>query len=352
MPDVRTAVARRDEEKARKQKAAARYIESLGSQIARALPAHLNGDRMTRLALTAVRRTPDLAECSDVSMAGAILTAAALGLEPNTPTQECYLVPYAGEVTLIVGYQGFVKLFWQHPLAASLRAEAVYEADDFAYTYGTGAFLRHTPNKRAEDRGQVIYYYAHATLKSGAEAFVVLTPEEVKALRKKEGPNGNIPDPQLWMERKTCIRQLFKMLPKTPNMALAARADEAGGTELYRAAAAERAGAPAGQVQALEGVVETSTGEVITPDPDADAAGDEPPPPDPTAKATQEQMDRIHGLLRDHEVTSDAGIREAIGAVIGRPVTTRKGLLAGEADTVIAHLEQLAPSKPAGGEQQ
>jgi recombination protein RecT len=264
MPDVRTAVATREQEKAEKKKAALRFVEQLGPQIARALPAHLTGDRMTRLALTAVQKTPDLAECSQVSFAGALLTAAAMGLEPNTPAGEAYLVPYKGEATLIVGYAGFVKLFWQHPLAQSLRAEAVYEADDFDYSYGTGAFLRHKPARRQGDAGDPVAYYAHATLTTGAEAFVVLTPNEVKALRGgKTGSNGGIPDPQHWMERKTCIRQLVKMLPKSPNLARAAQADEQGGTELYRAAAAERGqvitpAAPA----AIEGGIDLGTGEI------------------------------------------------------------------------------------------
>lgn len=264
MGDVRTAVANREEQKTSKQVQVARFLERLGPQIARALPVHLTGDRMTRLALTAVRKTPDLAMCSEVSMAGSVLTAAALGLEPNTPTGECYLVPYKGEVTLIVGYAGMVKLFWQSPLAASIRAEAVYENDDFDYSYGTGAFLRHKPAKGNRGAGPT-HYYAHASLTTGAEAFVVLTPDEVKALRGgKSGSNGGIPDPQHHMERKTALRQLFKMLPKSTNLATAVESDEKGGTELYRAAVAERVDVSA-ERSAIEGGVDTGSGEIITP---------------------------------------------------------------------------------------
>ena len=268
MPDVRAAVAQRSNSRAEKQAEVARFIEKLGPQIARALPNHLTGDRMTRLALTAIRKTPDLATCSEVSMAGAILTAAALGLEPNTPTGEAYLVPYKGEVQLIVGYAGMVKLYFQHPLAKTLRAEAVYEQDDFDYSYGTGAFLRHKPSLKRS--GKPLAFYAHATLTTGAEAFVVLTADEVKALRGgKSGPNGSIPDPQQWLSRKTAIRQLIKLLPKSTSLAKIDEVDEKGGTELYRAAAAERDDAhfdiPA-ERPAIEGGVDTSTGEIITPE--------------------------------------------------------------------------------------
>lgn len=271
MGDVRNAVANRREQQTQKQAAVARYIEKLGPQIARALPKHLDGDRMTRLALTAVRKTPALAECSDVSMAGALLTAAALGLEPNTPTNECYLVPYSGEVQFQLGYAGCVKLFWQHPLAAQFECEAVYEADDFDYAMGSGAFLRYKPNKRAADRGKIIYYFAFAKLTTGAESFVVLTPEECKELRQgKVGPDPRFKggDPQHWMERKCAVKQLFKLLPKSTNMAKAIEADDKqGGTELYRVAAAERGDGIHGpfdhtEMPAIEGSVDVETGEV------------------------------------------------------------------------------------------
>ncbi len=347
MPSVQSAVATRDQQKADKQVAAARFIERLGPQIARALPAHLTGDRMTRLALTAIRKTPDLATCSEVSMAGAILTAAAMGLEPNTPAGEAYLVPYKGEVQLIVGYAGFVKLFWQHPLAQSIRAEAVYADDDFDYSYGTGAFLRHKPARR-DGAGEPVAYYAHAVLTTGAEAFVVLTPDEVKALRGgKTGSNGGIPDPQHWMSRKTCIRQLVKMLPRSANLAQAAQVDEKGGTELYRAAAAERGPAVTPEAPAaIESSVDAATGEVITPTVTPTPGGQ---PPAGGGKASQAQLARVHGLLADLGVESDDGVRQAIADVLGRPVESRKDLTKGDAETVIAHLENVGQS-PAGGD--
>lgn len=275
MADLTGAVAKREQAMTNR----SRFIEQLGPQIARALPAHLSGDRVTRLALTAVRQTPKLAETDQMSFAGALLTAAALGLEPNTPAGEAYLVPYGSETQLIVGYQGMAKLFWQHPMAASLVAEAVYADDEFEEVLGTGGHLRHVKNRKVKpaEKGEPILFYAHARLTTGAEQWVVLTPEEVKALRQgREGPSGKIADPQRWMEKKTCIRQLFKLIPKTPNMQTALHADEKGGAELYKAAA-ERVSEPAHEPQHIEriavngvgatdevhaDVVDTQTGEV------------------------------------------------------------------------------------------
>lgn len=209
-------------------------IQQLRPEIQRALPAGLSGDRIARLALTCVRANPDLAACSPESFAGALLSAAALGLEPGV-NGEAYLTPYKREATLIVGYQGYAKLFWQSPMARHLDAQAVYEADDFDYGYGTSPFIKHRPGSRdLQDRGEVIAYYAVAGLTNGATPFVVLSPDEVKALRGgRQGPSGKIQDPMRWMERKTALRQLFKITPKSTALATAVNSDERYGTELY-----------------------------------------------------------------------------------------------------------------------
>jgi recombination protein RecT len=217
------------------------FIKRLAPELGRALPQHMNADRLTRIALTLVRQSEvvtqkegkpenSLAACTPESFAGALLTAAALGLEPGV-NQEAYLVPYKGECTLIVGYQGMAKLFWQHPLAKHLDAHAVHEKDTFDYAYGLAQYLRHKP--ATGDRGKITHYYAVAELSTGASRFVVLTAEEVKALRGgKVGPSGRVPDPMHWMERKTAIRQLFKLLPKSAELAAALAVDEQPGSVL------------------------------------------------------------------------------------------------------------------------
>lgn len=228
----------------------AQFIKTMQPEIQRALPRGLDADRVARLALTAVRQSElaakaarkpqnSLAACSPESFAGSLLTAAALGLEPNTPAGECYLVPYKGEATLIIGYQGYTKLFYQSPLAASLDAHAVHENDEFDFAYGLAPYLKHRPTRG--DRGDIIYYYAVGTLNTGASAFVVLTPDEIKALRGgRVGSSGNIPDPMRWMERKTALRQLFKTLPKSAQLVQALDADERTGRELQATLITER----------------------------------------------------------------------------------------------------------------
>jgi recombination protein RecT len=220
-------------------------IHKLEPEIARALPKAMNADRIARIALTLLRQSDNqaikdgkpeqsLALCDPQSFAGALLTASALGLEPGI-NGEAYLVPYKRECTLIVGYQGLTKLFWQHPLALYLDAHAVRENDKFDYAYGLNQFLTHKPARG--DRGPVVSYWAAGQLTNGASRFVVLSAEEVKSLRRgKVGPSGQIADPQLWMERKTPLRQLLKLMPKSVTLDAAMRVDEQRGSVLSRRA--------------------------------------------------------------------------------------------------------------------
>jgi recombination protein RecT len=250
--DVRDAVATRDDAREKAQRNLARFVDSMRPQVERVLADAKAADRLARIATTAARANPRLTECTPLSWAGALLTAATLGLEPNTPTQECYIVPYKNrktgdmEAQLQVGYQGYTKLFWQHPLAEDIYAEAVYPEDEFAYVKGTAPFITHVPHpeERAADSKPTHYYAVAWLVGRGRPSFVVLTADEVRVLRQgKEGPSGDIDDPMRWMERKTAIRQLVKLLPKSSKLAHAAQADEQSGVDLYRAAS-QRADKP------------------------------------------------------------------------------------------------------------
>lgn len=303
-------------------------IMKLRPEIERALPAHLDADRMARIALTTIRKTPKLAACTAESFAGSLLTAASLGLDVGNG--EAYLVPYEHhkgamrgqiECQLIIGYQGIAKLFWQSPLAKHLDAQTVYEKDEFSYSYGLAQHLRHIPARG--NRGDVVCYYAVAELTTGGSAFVVLSPEDVKALRKgKVGSSGDIPDPMRWMERKTALRQLLKTLPKSATLIRAIDADERLGSDL-RAEIIDTQ--PAQQL--------TSSPQSVPADaPRAEWDGEEPP-------MQPSQRSRIFGNFAKMGVTDDQLQRQYMTDVLGRPVTEgehgRSSLTLVEADQVL-----------------
>lgn len=315
---ARAAVARRsDQNNGGTGKTLAEYFHDLQPQMARALPRHMTADRMARLALTTVRRDKSgkLARCSPESFAGALLTAAQLGLEVGNG--ECYLVPYAGEVTLIVGYQGYAKLFWQSPLARHLDAQAVHQADEFEYEYGLNPRLLHRPAMVA-DRGPVIAFYAVAALSTGGSAFVVLSPHQVSALRDTT-KKPDVRDPMMWMERKTALRQLFKLLPKSAELNAGLSVDGQVRTDLS------------------SNVVEDPPEDVV------DGVTDQPAitaPAEPAPAAAYDPAPRMFAVLGELRVTDRDERLAVCSALLHRRVDSTKDMDAADVQSVT---EALAP---------
>lgn len=202
----------------------AQLIERMKPEIGRALPKHMNPDRMARIATTVLRQTPALARCTPESFLGALLTASQLGLEPG-PLGEAYLVPYGNTVTFIPGYRGLVKLAWQSGTLKSFNAHVVYEHDEFDYSYGLDPHLEHKPARG--DRGKPTEVYAAAQFKDGGSVFEVMSVDAVEAIRRRSKASNSGPWKTDWeaMARKTVVKQLAKWMPLSPEMSAAAAHD-------------------------------------------------------------------------------------------------------------------------------
>lgn len=183
--------------------------ESMRDQFARALPKHLSPDRFCRVAITALTRTPKLAECTPESMMKCLLDLSAMGLEPDG--RRAHLIPYGKDATLIIDYKGLVELIRRSGDVVSIRAETVCEKDDFSWTNGE---VTHKVNWR-EDRGKVQAVYAEAVMKSGERQTAVMTFAEVESIRKRSRAGSSGPWVTDWpeMAKKTAVRRLSKMLP-------------------------------------------------------------------------------------------------------------------------------------------
>ena len=70
------------------------YIERMKPGIAAALPSVITPERFTRMVLSAISTNPNLAQTTPKSFLGAMMTAAQLGMEPNTPLGQAYLIPF------------------------------------------------------------------------------------------------------------------------------------------------------------------------------------------------------------------------------------------------------------------
>jgi recombination protein RecT len=179
-------------------------------QFAKALPSHLTPERFSRIAITAITRTPKLAECTEASLMRCLLDLSALGLEPDG--RNAHLIPYGKDCTLIIDYKGMVDLARRSGVI--IRAEAVCEHDQFDWVNG---IVTHRVDWR-KPRGEVQAVYAEGRTTDGEIQTATMTYDEVEAIRKRSKAGGNGPWVTDWSEmaKKTAVRRLSKMLPLSP----------------------------------------------------------------------------------------------------------------------------------------
>jgi recombination protein RecT len=193
----------------------------------------IDKDKFVRVALTAIRKSPHLQQAEPLSLLGAIMACAQLGLEPSGPLGQAYLVPFYNssrkvyEVQLILGYQGLIELVYRSGRVTSIVAHAVRERDMFDYEFGTNEFIRHKPPLTPE-RGEIVASYAVAKLVGGGEVSDVLDRTQIDARRAR---SRNTSKESPWetdyeaMARKSAVRQLFKWLPASVEVQAALGAD-------------------------------------------------------------------------------------------------------------------------------
>ena len=209
--------------------------KSFQAQMAMALPKNLTAERLTRIVMTEVRKTPALLNCNQESFFGAVLQCAQLGLEPGSALGHCYLLPFGNgkardgrpNCQLIIGYRGMIDLARRSGQIQSINAYVVHEADDFEYELGLHPDIHHKPSPLA-DRGPVTYVYAVAVLKGGGVQFEVMSRAEVEAVRAQSKAGKSGPWVTHWdeMARKSVVRKLFKYLPVSIEAVRAVEIDE------------------------------------------------------------------------------------------------------------------------------
>ncbi|NPV52175.1 MAG: recombination protein RecT [Firmicutes bacterium] len=190
----------------------AAYLKRMEPEIKRALPKHMDPDRLTRIALTTIRTNPKLLKCSVQSLMAAVMTAAQLGLEPGL-LGHCYIIPYSGEAQFQIGYKGLIDLARRSGNIESIAAHEVCENDEFEFEYGLNEKLRHKP--ALKDRGRVILFYAYAKFRDGGHQIEVMSIDEIEQIRKrsKAGNTGPWVTDYVEMGKKTVVKRLCKYLP-------------------------------------------------------------------------------------------------------------------------------------------
>lgn len=214
-------------------------IKVMEPQIKLALPSVITPERFTRIALSAVSNSPKLADCTQQSFLAALMNAAQLGLEPNTPLGQAYLIPYfskkknAYEAQFQIGYKGLIDLAHRSGEFKTIYAKEVYENDEFHFEFGLEPKLIHIPALR--DRGEIAFYYGVFTLVNGGFGFDVMTADEVKNFAKsasKSFGDGPWQSNFVEMAKKTLIKRVLKSAPIKTEFARQVQQDMTVKTEL------------------------------------------------------------------------------------------------------------------------
>lgn len=217
------------------------YIKSMEGEIKKALPSVITPERFTRMVLSAISVNPVLASCSPRSFLGAMMSAAQLGLEPNTPLGQAYILPYRNnnkgemEAQFQIGYKGLIDLAYRSGEVELVQAHTVYENDEFICEYGLEPKLVHIPAK--ENRGEPISYYAMFKTKSGGYGFEVMSIEDIREHAKKYSQSFNSSFSP-WktnfdeMAKKTVLKKCLKYAPMKSDFVKAIVQDETVKSEI------------------------------------------------------------------------------------------------------------------------
>lgn len=210
------------------------YIKKMEKEIAKALPSVITPERFTRITLSALSANPTLQQCSPQSFLGAMMTAAQLGVEPNTPLGQAYLIPFKNkgklECQFQLGYKGLIDLAYRSGEISVIQAHTVYENDEFDYELGLDPKLKHVPYKGV-DKGEPVYFYAVFKLKDGGYGFNVMSIEDVRAHAAKYSQSYNS-QYSPWktnfeeMAKKTVLKKALKYAPMKSDFVRQADSDE------------------------------------------------------------------------------------------------------------------------------
>lgn len=298
-------------------KAQAHFKLALPSTVAR----YLTPERMTKITLAALSRTPLLLQCTPESVLRSVMDAAALGLEPSGGVLgHAYLVPYRNnktgryEAQLIVGYRGLIDLARRSGQIASVEAHVVYEADEFEIEFGRDPRLMHKPSF-APERGGIIAAYVVAQLKDGAKHCEFMTIAEIEEVRSRSRARDNGPWRTDYAEmcRKTVVRRAAKYWPLSAELSSAldieARAEDGGDYEIAELPSEPEQTAPA----QLEQPTAEAQAEGAAPNEDAPAdAHDYGPPPWSDSEGESEPATSTQRVLRRAQTSAPyrAGARK------------------------------------------
>lgn len=203
------------------------FLDQRIGEIKTALPAHISPERFIRVVITAAQLNPEILACDRQSLWNACMRAANDGLLPDGV--EGAIVPFKSKATWIPMYGGLLKKFRNSGEFKWVTAGLVYENDEYDHWIDeTGEHFKHRP---ADDNTgkKIRRVYALATTKDGGSFIADMSVSEVDKRRKMSRAQREDAPWKVWPEemmKKTALRQLSKLLPKSSDIDSLMRRDE------------------------------------------------------------------------------------------------------------------------------
>lgn len=199
------------------------YLKARQASVGAIAASFLKPERLTKVALACVSRTPALQNCTMESIFRSVMQAAELGLEPGSALGEAYLVPYKSTCQMIVGYRGLISLAFRSGHIKSIQSREVYDGDLFEFELGLETKLRHVPGDNVGDPAKITHVYCVIHLKDGGIIADVMTKKEVERIRGRSaaGNSGPWVTDYAEMAKKTVTRRALKYAPMSVEMSKA-----------------------------------------------------------------------------------------------------------------------------------
>jgi recombination protein RecT len=180
----------------------------------------------------AVRSVPELAGCTPETVLGSALKCAQLGLVPNDPRNQAWILPYKGKASFQLGYGGVIELARRAVPGLIFDGRAVYPGDEFDVDFGRTQPLLHRPGivrgHTRNDDEQAFAWYVQARYPDGSVQLGLLDRTGVEYHRSfSKQPNG-----MLWTKSydaaalKSVVMDMRRWLPTSTQLAAAYVADD------------------------------------------------------------------------------------------------------------------------------
>jgi recombination protein RecT len=203
-----------------------------------AVTAGTDTERIMKVTYSLLYRTPKLVECTPFSLLNGIVLAHQMGLVFGT--SEVSLVPFGREATIIIGYQGKVKLALASKLITTVHCDSIIEGEDFEYwVTGAGVHFKHVPVWKARPRpsedNSIGSYCQLQTSAGGVQTKFVPMSEVLDARERSRGyqyqkKQGKKDNPWFTdfgaMSMKTAIHRAMKTAPQDARLGLANSVDD------------------------------------------------------------------------------------------------------------------------------